>query len=144
MERKKERSIRKLDDSLAWQKARELTHMLYEKTAGDSFRRDPILRDQVRQSAATLMGDIAQGLERHGQEELMLALTQAQGSLGRVKSNLYIALDAGHLHKDDFDVLQDASTRVARLLGGFLRALRNPNPDKTGRREPREATMATA
>ena len=61
VERKK---IQKLEDIIAWQKARELVHQIYKLTSTDKFKRDFTLKDQIRRASISAMSNIAEGYAR--------------------------------------------------------------------------------
>ena len=61
--------IQRFEDFEAWQKARQLTNMLYGLTSNGLFARDFVLRDQVRRAAVSVMANIAEGYERGGDKE---------------------------------------------------------------------------
>ena len=62
-------TIQKFEDIEAWQKARELTSVVYAVTNEGAFARDFGLRDQIRRAAVSVMSNIAEGFERGGTAE---------------------------------------------------------------------------
>lgn len=52
------------EDFIAWQKARELTSLIYKATSSGNFAKDFGLRDQRRRAAVSIMSNIAEGFER--------------------------------------------------------------------------------
>ena len=89
----------------AWQKARILTKEVYNATATGNFARDFGLRDQIRRAAVSVMYNIAEGFERGGNKEFQQFLSQAKGSAGEVRAQLYVTLDAGFLPQEEFNHL---------------------------------------
>ncbi len=87
--------IDKFEDLIAWQKARELTKIIYAVTKQGEFSRDFGLRDQIRRSAVSIMSNVAEGFERGGRSEFHQFLVIAKGSCAELRSQLYTALDAG-------------------------------------------------
>lgn len=49
------------EDVEAWQKARDLTRLVYACTVGTLFSKDYGLRDQTRRAAVSVMSNIAEG-----------------------------------------------------------------------------------
>lgn len=64
-------SIKRYEDIQGWQKARELTDLVYNITKQGIFARDFGLRDQMRRAAVSAMSNIAEGFERGGQAEFI-------------------------------------------------------------------------
>lgn len=115
--------ITKFEDIEAWQRARLLTKAIYQVTSGGPFARDLGLREQIRRASVSSMSNIAEGFERGGNREFLQFLSTAKGSTGEVKSQLYVALDAGFLIQPKFDELYQMADEASRLTGGFMRYL---------------------
>jgi four helix bundle protein len=116
--------IERFEDIDAWKKARELTKIIYEVTAQGNIAVDFSLKDQLRRAAVSIMANIAEGFEREGNKEFRQFLATAKGSVGEVKSLLYVALDAGLTTSEQFDRLMTLADDASRLLAGFLRYLK--------------------
>ena len=69
-------------------------------------------------------GNIAEGFEREGNKEFKQFLAIAKGSVGEVKAQLYVALDASLINAVCFDKNIALADETARLLAGFLRYLK--------------------
>ena len=117
------------EELIAWQKARELTRMIYGISSSTPFARDFALRDQIRRAAISVMSNIAEGFERRSRPEFCQFLTIAKASCGEVRSQLYIALDAGYLESESFAQARDLALEVSRIIGG-LRASIMPDKKK--------------
>ncbi len=118
-------TFRKFEDITAWQKARELTKLVYEITKDGSFSKDFGLRDQIRRAAVSMMSNIAEGFDRGGRKEFIQFLSIAKGSTGEVKSQLYIALDQNYITKDLFDKTFSLAEEVNRLIFSLIKYLGN-------------------
>lgn len=117
--------IERLEDIESWKKARELTSAIYAATLIGGFAKDFGLRDQIRRASVSIMSNIAGGFERDGKTEFRQFLAIAKGSTGEVKSQLYVALDAGFLSRDEFNRLYALADETARLIRGFINYLKS-------------------
>jgi len=115
--------IEKFEDIEAWQKARELTREIYRVTNQGALAKDFGLRDQIRRASVSIMSNIAEGFGRGGNREFVQFLSVAKGSVSEVQAQLYVAMDAGYLTKDQFDQLYRLSQSTGNLIGGFIRYL---------------------
>ena len=115
--------IEKFEDLIAWQKARLLTARIYAVTRTGAFARDFGLRDQIRRAAISIISNIAEGFERGGRNEFHQFLSTAKASCAEVRSQLYVALDAGYLDQVTFRELMDQASEVGRILGGLRAAV---------------------
>ena len=122
MEKKK---IERFEDLIAWQKARSLTAKIYEQTKDGDFSRDFGLKDQIRRAVVSVMSNIAEGFERNRQKEFHQFLSIAKGSCAEVRSQLYIALDAGYIDDSQFKELMANAEEVGRIIGGLRASVEN-------------------
>ena len=116
--------ISRFEDIEAWKKARELTKKIYDVTSQGDLARDFALKDQLRRAAISIMANIAEGFEREGNKEFKQFLAMAKGSVGEVKAQLYVALDASLIDSDNFSKIMALADETARLLAGFLKYLK--------------------
>jgi four helix bundle protein len=121
--------VKRFEDLMAWQKARELTKAIYLATKQDDFARDYGLASQIQRAAVSIMSNIAEGFERGSNSELHRFLFIAKASCAEVRSQLYIALDIRYISADEFQNLQAKAQEVARLVGGLRASIeRKLNP----------------
>ena len=116
--------IKKFEDIEAWKRARELTKTIYELTDKGLLARDFGLRDQLRRSSLSIMANIAEGFERGGDKEFRQFLAIAKGSVGELKAQLYVALDADLITSERFSSLSALADETSRLIAGFMRYLK--------------------
>ncbi len=115
--------IETFEDIASWQKARELTKLIYQHSKRGEFARDFGLRDQIRRASTSIMSNIAEGFERGGDKEFLQFLSTAKGSCGEVRSQLYVAFDQEYLTQADFDSLRQMTVSISRLISGFMNYL---------------------
>lgn len=115
--------VQRFEDLIAWQKARELTKLIYEVTNTGNFARDFGLRDQIRNAAVSSMSNIAEGFERGSLAEFQRFLSISKGSCGELRNQLYVALDVGYLEPGVFRSLFDRAVEVGRITGGLRAAV---------------------
>ncbi|MBB6431681.1 four helix bundle protein [Algisphaera agarilytica] len=111
------------EDLVAWQKARELNRAVYAITRQGEFARDFALRDQIRRAAISVMSNIAEGFDRRSRAEFKQFLGIAKASCAEVRAQLYIALDAGYVDRDEFARFKHQAMEVSRVIGGLMSSL---------------------
>jgi four helix bundle protein len=116
-------TIKRFEDLESWKKARTLTRQIYEISGTGAFSRDFALRDQVRRASVSVMSNIAEGFERDGNREFAQFLAMAKGSVGELKSQFYIALDAGFIDDSEFTALYGQADEIGKLIAGLRRYL---------------------
>ncbi|MBI5585645.1 MAG: four helix bundle protein [Deltaproteobacteria bacterium] len=115
--------ISRFEDLIAWQKSRALTKAIYQTTNSKEFSGDFGLKDQMRRSAVSTMSNIAEGFERGSRAEFHKFLVIAKGSCGELRSQLYVALDAGYINSLLFDKLTALALETNRIIGGLRSAV---------------------
>ena len=113
-------TFKRLEEIEAWKKARELVNMVYDVTGEGDFARDFGLRDQIRRASVSIMSNIAEGFERDGTKEFIQFLSTAKGSIGEVKSQLYIASDQEYLLETRFRELIELADETGRIIAGLI------------------------
>jgi four helix bundle protein len=111
--------IERFEDFVAWQKARVLTARIYRITDEGKFTKDFGLKDQIRRAAVSIMSNIAEGFERGRPAEFHQFLSIAKASCAELRSQLYVAIDAGYLNQEVFSELMMKAGEVGQIIGGL-------------------------
>ena len=116
--------VSSFEDLQVWRDSRKLVKSIYELTSIGNFSKDYGLKDQIQRASVSIMNNIAEGFERNNNKEYAKFLGYSKGSAGEVRSMLYIALDLGHISKDNFTVCYDSSLNVITQISNFTKYLR--------------------
>jgi four helix bundle protein len=65
------------------------------------------------------MSNLAEGFERGGLGEFHQFLSTAKASCAELRSQLYVALDVGHIDSHTFHDLRTQAEEVGRIVGGL-------------------------
>ena len=117
-------TFKSFEEINAWQRARDLTRRIYQISSEGHFARDYGLRDQMRRACISIMSNIAERHERSGTKEFVQFLSVAKGSVGEVRSQLYIALDQEYIPVATFEQLSGEAMEISRILSGLMKYLR--------------------
>lgn len=128
--------IARFEDLIAWQKSRSLTAAVYQLSRKAPFGRDFGLCDQIRRAAVSVMSNIAEGFERGRVSEFHQFLSIAKASCGEIRSQLYVARDAGYLSPSEFAAALAQADEVGRILGGLRSAIARKRRAAETRRRP--------
>ena len=114
----------KFEEIQAWQKACDVTLLIYKMTADGGFSKDFGLKDQIRRASVSIMANIAEGHGRRTNIEFANFLNISRGSVAEVQSHLYIALGLDYINQKDFDELYQTLTEISRMLLSLAQYLR--------------------
>ncbi|MBI3955325.1 four helix bundle protein [Candidatus Gottesmanbacteria bacterium] len=112
--------IIKFEDIIAWQKAKELTLLIYKIFRNNH---DFSFKDQMQRAAVSVMNNIAEGFERSGNKELKKFLYISKGSCAEVRSMLILALDLEYISKENQLKIYNLSIEISKMLSGFIKTL---------------------
>lgn len=116
--------IEKFEDIIAWQKALELSDLIYKVTNKDKFSKDYGLKDQIRRASVSIVSNIAEGFERESNNQFIYFLVIAKGSAGELRSQIYIAKNQNYITQEEFELLNTKVIEVSKTIGGFVSYLR--------------------
>jgi four helix bundle protein len=113
-------SAKRFEELEVWQRAKELTNLVYSHSSAGAFARDFGLRDQMRRAAVSIMSNIAEGFESQTQVLFIQFLGRAKGSAGELRAQLYIAHEQNYITNDEFksaySLAEVCSKQLARLI----------------------------
>ena len=115
--------IKRFEDLDTWQRARELTRLIYEISSSSNFAKDFGLRDQIRRSAVSILSNISEGFERGGNKEFLMFLPYAKGSCGQLRYHMYVALDQEYINDEVFVSITDKTIELSKMIAGFMKYL---------------------
>jgi len=117
-------TILKFEDIVAWQKALELSDLIYEYSNKDNFSKDFGLRDQMRRASVSVVSNIAEGFEREGNNQFIYFLLVAKASAGELRAQLYVARNQKYITTEEFEQLNNKVIEVSKTISGFISYLR--------------------
>jgi four helix bundle protein len=99
-------------------------------TSNHDFKKDFGLKDQIQRASVSVMSNIAEGYERDNNREFVKFLLYSKGSIGEVRSLLYVAFDLSYISANEFERGSATSITIAVQLANFIKYLRVRIPKK--------------
>jgi four helix bundle protein len=112
--------VNRFEDILAWQKAKELTKLIYNTFAET---KDFSFRDQIQRASVSIMNNIAEGFERKSNNEFKQYLFISKGSCGEVRSMLILAHELNKINQTEFEQMSSMSEEISKMQSGFIKTL---------------------
>ena len=116
-------TAKRFEDLEVWQRAKELTNLVYRLSSSGAFARDFGLRDQMRRASVSVMSNIAEGFESQTQVLFIQYLGRAKGSAGELRAQLYIASDQEYITSDEFSSALSLAELCSKQLTRFIQYL---------------------
>ena len=116
--------IKCFEEIEAWKTGRELAALVFSLTDDEPLAHRFGLRDQMERSAVSAMSNIAEGFECGSKKSFVRYLYIAKGSAAELRSQLYVARDAGLIGEQAFLEAYRLSQIIGRQLFGFIRYLK--------------------
>ena len=122
--------IERFEDLQSWQKARQLTNVVYDLTDHPKFVKDFRLNNQIQGAAGSVMHNIAEGFDSGTNTEFIRFLKMSRRSASEVQSELYLALDRKYISQEELNKAYQLATESKRLINGMIAYLRKSKPPK--------------
>ena len=115
--------VQKVEDLIAWQKAEALAELVYSACRSGELARDFGLRDQMQRAAVSVMSNIAEGFERKTTTDFSHFLYIAKGSLGELKSQLFLAARLKLISSSVFTPTYSLADETGKVISGLISSL---------------------
>ncbi len=112
--------IEQFEDILAWQKAKDLTIMIYQSFENIN---DYSLKNQIQRASVSIMNNIAEGFERQSNKEFKQFLFIAKGSCAEVRSMLILILDLKLIDHLKAEEMKNMTIEISKMLSGLIKTL---------------------
>jgi four helix bundle protein len=103
-----------------WKKACRLVVDVYKAF---SECKDFGFKDQICRAAVSVPSNTAEGYERNSPRDFVRFLNIAKGSIGELRTQLYIARELGYLEKEIFEDLLERSKEISAMLAGLIKTV---------------------
>lgn len=108
----------KFEDIDVWKRSARLSADIYQYFKES---KDFGFRDQITRSGLSIPSNIAEGLERGGDREVIRFLSIAKGSCGELRTQIYIGIEIGYIEKIVGQAWIRETQEISAMLSGFTR-----------------------
>jgi len=112
--------VTKVEDFEIWKEAIELVVLIYKIIRNSNLNKDFVLSDQIKKSVISIPSNITEGFERNNNKEFKHFLNIAKGSVGELKTQIYIALRLEFINKHQFDELNNKIIRLSSKISNLI------------------------
>jgi four helix bundle protein len=120
----KKKKYKTVEELPVWQKAHELTLLVYKAT--EKFPKSEMygLTSQIRRSSSSIGANISEGFSRNSTKELLQFLYNARGSCAETLYHLRLSNDLHYLKLGVYRRLALGYDEVGKQLNGWISSLR--------------------
>lgn len=106
-----------------WEKAHEITLMIYEATR--NFPKDELygITGQIRRASVSISANIAEGCGRSGDKELSRFLQISMGSACELEYLLYLSRELKFLNSLSYEKIENKLITLKKMLSTFIKKL---------------------
>ena len=105
-----------------WQKAKDLTVLIYKETKDGEFAKDYGLRDQIRRAVVSIASNIAEGDELDTDKQAVKFFYIAKGSAAELLTQAIIAFEIGYLDIERFQLIEKECKAISGMLTRLITA----------------------
>lgn len=118
-------TVKRFEDLEIWKEARRLSKEIILLSKKTDLKLDFKLKDQIKDSAGSVMDNIAEGFERSGNGEFKQFLAVAKGSSGETRSQLYRVFDNDYIDEEKLNILVAKYEKLNVKIHNFIVYLNN-------------------
>jgi len=116
--------IRTFKELKVWQKAHELTLLIYKITENFPTTEKFGLISQMRRAAVSIVCNIVEGFRRKSLKDSLNFYNIADGSLEELKYQLLLSLDLKFITNDEYKKVISLAEEVSKMLYFWIRSLK--------------------
>jgi len=106
-----------------WKRAVDFVVQVYKMTECFPKEEKFGLTSQIRRAAVSIPANIAEGAARHSAKEFKYFLSNAQGSVSELATEILIAQKLNYLSQKTYDVSDAELTSIGRMILGLSRSV---------------------
>ena len=110
-------------DLVVWQKAMDLTVMVYNLVKHLPREESFALTDQIRRAAVSVPSNIAEGQGRITSKEFIRFLSMARGSLWELSTQIELCERLHYLDKNQTATIHSTITEIAKMLNALSNSI---------------------
>ena len=110
-----------------WQKAKDLSILIYQFTSDGDFAKDFGLKDQLRRAAVSIPSNIAEGDELDTNSQSIRHFYISKGSVAEVLTQTIIAQEIGYIDKSKFTEIETKCRAISGMLSRLIEARKSKN-----------------
>jgi len=115
--------VKSFEELEIWQKSIDLAIDFYSLVKNEPLSKDYSLCDQLKRAAVSVSNNIAEGFEYGSNKQFVRFLFIAKGSLGELRSMVFLIDRLGFINNDRPIELKTKCTELAKMISSLIKYL---------------------
>ena len=109
-------------DIIAWQKAYELTLLIYKYTVHFPKHEEFGLKSELRRASISYISNIAEGFKKRSKKESIHYYNRSECSLEEIKCQIMVSYDQKYFTEVEYREISKLCEECGKVLNGWIRA----------------------
>ena len=115
--------IENFEDLDIWKLSIKLASDIFKLSQKGKLEKDFGTKDQIRKASLSVSSNIAEGFEYNNNKQFLRFLNYAKGSLGELRSQIYLLKEVGYINEEEFNNLTNQSLNLIKKVKSLMNYL---------------------
>jgi len=115
--------IENFEDLEIWKLSIKLATDIFKLSQNGELKSDFGTKDQIRRASLSVSSNIAEGFEYNNNKQFIRFLNYSKGSLGELRSQIYLLREVNYISDKDFNDLTNQSVNLIKKVKSLMNYL---------------------
>jgi len=115
--------IENFEDLDIWKLSIKLASDIFKLSQKGKLEKDFGTKDQIRRASLSVSSNIAEGFEYNNNKQFLRFLNYAKGSLGELRSQIYLLREVDYIDEQEFQDLTNQSLNLIKKVKSLMNYL---------------------
>jgi len=115
--------IENFEDLDIWKLSIKLASDIFKLSQKGKLEKDFGTKDQIRRASLSVSSNIAEGFEYNNNKQFLRFLNYAKGSLGELRSQIYLLKEVNYIDEQEFQDLTNQSLNLIKKVKSLMNYL---------------------
>ena len=116
--------IETFEDLDIWKLSIKLASDIFKLSQKGKLEKDFGTKDQIRRASLSVSSNIAEGFEYNNNKQFLRFLNYSKGSLGELRSQVYLLKEVGYINEEEFNDLTNQSLNLIKKVKSLMNYLK--------------------
>ena len=116
--------IETFEDMEIWKLSIKLASDIFKLSQKGKLEKDFGTKDQIRRASLSVSSNIAEGFEYNNNKQFLRFLNYSKGSLGELRSQVYLLREVDYISEEEFNDLTNQSLNLIKKVKSLMNYLK--------------------